>query len=309
MILKLPDLGRSEKIIRFIFKFMEYVLVSIFFYSLNNLLWKKILVGSNRWLVMSLRAFMTCSIGLVIIFFFYRNIFNELTIDTVLKVSEASILGAFGLVFMTSALKGGSLRQLGLFNLAGVFFTVTYLYFFENFDVRYYVVGTSLILLGFTVYLIQIKKELGKENSFKKLFLFTLMTIFFAASGLLHWYNLKESISPIFSVVNQEFVVFSVSVFGLVTRTSLTKKQIIKSSKAIYKLIFVMALLIFMAVLTGFLGLKITNPYVSSLLALSTPILTIVFGTVFFREKWSLSNLVALALIVLGAFMLHFKLS
>jgi drug/metabolite transporter (DMT)-like permease len=288
---------------------MEYILASIFFYALNNLLWKKILFESNMWLIMSLRAFMTCSIGLLIIFFFYRNIFNELTIDTILKVSLASFVGALGLVFMTSALQLGSLRQLGLFNLAGVFFTVTYLYFFENFDLRYYVIGTSLILLGFAVYLIQIKKELDKENSFRQLLLFTLMTIFFSASGLLHWHNLKQSISPIFSLVNQEFIVFSVSFIGLVTRTSYTRKQIIISSMYIYKLVFVMAILIFMAVWTGFLGLKITNPYVTSLLALSTPVLTIVFGALFYKEKWSLSNLIALALIISGAFMLHFHLN
>jgi drug/metabolite transporter (DMT)-like permease len=196
-----------------------------------------------------------------------------------------------------------------LFNLAGVFFTVTYLYFFENFDLRYYVIGTSLILLGFAVYLIQIKKELDKENSFRQLLLFTLMTIFFSASGLLHWHNLKQSISPIFSLVNQEFIVFSVSFIGLVTRTSYTRKQIIISSMYIYKLVFVMAILIFMAVWTGFLGLKITNPYVTSLLALSTPVLTIVFGALFYKEKWSLSNLIALALIISGAFMLHFHLN
>jgi drug/metabolite transporter (DMT)-like permease len=288
---------------------MEYILASIFFYALNNLLWKKILFESNMWLIMSLRAFMTCSIGLLIIFFFYRNIFNELTIDTILKVSLASFVGALGLVFMTSALQLGSLRQLGLFNLAGVFFTVTYLYFFENFDLRYYVIGTSLILLGFAVYLIQIKKELDKENSFRQLLLFTLMTIFFSASGLLHWHNLKQSISPIFSLVNQEFIVFSVSFIGLVTRTSYTRKQIIISSMYIYKLVFVMAILIFMAVWTGFLGLKITNPYVTSLLALSTPVLTIVFGALFYKEKWSLSNLIALSLIISGAFMLHFHLN
>jgi drug/metabolite transporter (DMT)-like permease len=288
---------------------MEYILASIFFYALNNLLWKKILFESNMWLIMSLRAFMTCSIGLLIIFFFYRDVFNELSINTILKVSLASIVGALGLVFMTSALKLGSLRQLGLFNLAGVFFTVTYLYLFENFDLRYYVIGTSLILLGFAVYLIQIKKELDKENSFRQLLSFTLMTIFFSASGLLHWHNLKQSISPILSLVNQEFIVFSVSIFGLVTRTSYTRKQLIVSSISIYKLVSVMAILIFMAVWTGFLGLKITNPYVTSLLALSTPVLTIVFGALFYKEKWSLCNFIALALIISGAFMLHFNLN
>lgn len=287
---------------------MEFILVSIILYALNNLLWKKILFESNMWLIMSLRALVTCSIGLLVIFFFYSNIFTELILDTVLKVSLASIVGALGLVFMTSALKHGSLRQLGLFNLAGVFFTVTYLYFFENFDPRYYMIGTLLILLGFAVYLIEIKKELDKENSYRQLVLFALMAFLFSVSGLLHWHNLKQSISPILSLVNQEFIVFSVSIFGLVTRTSYTRKQIIVSSLSVFKLVSVMAILIFMAVWTGFLGLKITNPYVASLLALSTPVLTIVFGALFYKEKWSLSNMIALVLIISGAFILHFTI-
>ncbi|WP_338407633.1 hypothetical protein [uncultured Flavobacterium sp.] len=288
---------------------MKFVLASIFFYSVNNLLWKKILFKSNIWIVMTLRSFMTCSIGLIIIYFFYPNVFNELTIATLIKSTSASLLGAFGLVFMTSALKLGSLRQLGIFNMTGVFFTVTYLYFFENFDFKYYVIGTSLIVLGFVIYLTQIKRDLKKEISYRQLLLFTLMTVFFSASALFHWNNLKQSISPIFSLINQEIVVFSISFFGLLTRTSYSKKQIIRSSIAIYKLTFVMALLIFMAVWTGFLGLKITNPYITSLLALGIPVLTILFGTFFYKEKWSFSNFIALVLIIFGAFMLHFNLN
>lgn len=287
---------------------MEFILASIILYALNNLLWKKILLEENMWLIMSLRSLMTSALGLLLISLFYPTILDGLSLDSVAKVSFASFLGALGLVFMISALKVGSLRQLGLFNLAGVFFTVTYLLLFENFDLRYYAGGTSLILLGFILYLVQIKKDLSQDSSIKQLLLFALMTIFFSASGLLHWHNLKQSISPIFSLVNQEFTVFTVSIFGLMYRTTYSKKQIMISIMSIYRLIFIMAILIFLAVWFGFLGLKVTNPYLTSLLALSTPLLTIVFGVFFYKEKWSFSNLIALALIILGAFMLHFNL-
>lgn len=288
---------------------MKFVLASIFFYSINNLLWKKILNKSSIWLIMVLRAFMTCLIGVTVVILFFPNLFNEVNVTMFIRTSLASLLGALGLVFMTSALQRGSLRQLCIFNLAGVFFTVTYLLLFENFDIRFYIIGTSLILSGFGVFLSQIKKEIQGENSLKQLLLFALMTLFFAASGLFHWYNLKQSTPPIFALVNQEFVVFVVSFIGLLTRANYTKSQLILATLAIYKLTIAMALLIFMAVWLGFLGLKNTNPFISTLLALGTPILTIVLAAFFYREKWNLSNLLSLLLILLGAFMLNFNLN
>ena len=78
---------------------MEFILASIILYALNNLLWKKILLEENMWLIMSLRSLMTSAIGLLIISLFYPTILNGLSLDSVAKVSFASFLGALGLVF------------------------------------------------------------------------------------------------------------------------------------------------------------------------------------------------------------------
>lgn len=70
-----------------------------------------------------------------------------------------------------------------------------------------------------------------------------------------------------------------------------------------------MAVFIFAAVWTGFLGLKITNPLLASLFPLATPILTILFGAIFFKEKWNKIMGFALVLIAIGAYVLHINLN
>jgi drug/metabolite transporter (DMT)-like permease len=68
-----------------------------------------------------------------------------------------------------------------------------------------------------------------------------------------------------------------------------------------------MALLIFSALLFSFLGLKVTNPLISSLLFLSNPLLTIVFAALFFKEKINLYTILALIFISSGAFIIHLQ--
>ena len=70
-----------------------------------------------------------------------------------------------------------------------------------------------------------------------------------------------------------------------------------------------MALIIFLAILFGFMGLKITNPLISSLLSLSVPIITILFGKIFFKENLNSNILVSLLLISIGAFLLYLDLN
>ena len=69
-----------------------------------------------------------------------------------------------------------------------------------------------------------------------------------------------------------------------------------------------MATIIFFALLFSFLGLQVTNPLISSVLFLAIPLLTIVFGKLFFKEKMNLYNLIAVVLIALGAFILHYQI-
>lgn len=288
---------------------MIYLLLSVVLYSLNNLLWKKVLQQTNSWLVMTSRAFLTTSIGIIVIMIYEPNILNQITKDSVYNVTIASVLGAFGLICMISALQKGTLRQLGIFNLLTIAFTVTYLLLFEKFDFFDFLSGTSLIVLGFSFYIFQIKKLPTGESNIKIVMYYTLMSLFFASSGMVHWYNFKQSIPPLFSVVNQEIIVFLVGGIGLIAQPKLVKEHWFQSMIKSANLVFIMAVLIFAAVWTGFLGLKITNPLFASLLPLATPILTILFGALFFKEKWNKNILFALLIITGGVFVLHFNLN
>lgn len=288
---------------------MVYLIVSILFYSLNNLLWKKVLQEANSWLVMTARALLTTAIGVGTIFFYSPVMVSQIDLETITRVTIASVLGAFGLICMLSALQQGTLRQLGIFNLLIPAFTVSYLFLFEKFNFLDFLFGTSLIVVGFSIYIFHLQKLPSDESDIKTIIYFILMSLFFASSGLIHWYNFKQSISPLFSVVNQEVIVFLVGGIGLAWQPKSVKTKWLKTIVKSGYLIVIMAVLIFAAVWTGFLGLKITNPLLASLLPLGTPILTILFGALFFKEKWDKTIGLALFLISIGAFVLHLNLN
>lgn len=258
---------------------------------------------------MSLRALLTSIIGVGVLIFYSPEILYEIDFNTVCRVTIASLLGAFGLICMLSALKKGTLRQLGIFNLLTIAFTVLYLFLFEKFNFFDFLSGASIIIVGFSIYIFQIQKLSSRESNIKTIIYFILMSLFFATSELVHWYNFKQSISPLFSLVNQEIIVFLVGGIGLIMQPKSVKIQWSQSIVKSGYLIVIMAVFIFAAVWTGFLGLKITNPLLASLFPLATPILTILFGAIFFKEKWNKIMGFALVLIAIGAYVLHINLN
>jgi drug/metabolite transporter (DMT)-like permease len=288
---------------------MIYLILSILLYSINNYFWKKILSDSNIWFVIALRSSFTIIFGLICSCLIYPELLNITTWHQLKFFLTASLLGALGLICMVSALKKGSLRQLGVFNLLTVFITVTYLIVFENLNIKYYLIGSFFIVIGFAFYLFQIKKDRVADNSIKQYSLLGLMALFFSASGLLHWYNLKSSIPVMTSLLTQESTVFMIGISLFLFQPKKLIVKIVRNSYNKIILVFIMAIIIFLAVWFGFMGLRITNPIISSLLSLAVPVLTIVFGYVFFKEKINSSILYCFLLISIGAFLLYLDLN
>jgi len=288
---------------------MVFLILSSFFYAFNNLLWKRLLSKFDLWLIIGFRCLLTSCIGLVIIFLFYPTILSALTYVVSIKIIVASIFGAFGLICMILALKEGSLTQLGVFNLLIVFLVSLYLFFFENIFLKNYAIASICIIVGFTLYIFQIKKIEGvkKKISFRNIILFTMMSFFFAASSLMHWYNLKQEVPAILSVTIQELVVFFVVLIIFYFKTSLSFHQIYPQIQKIVKPVVFMAIIIFSAIWTGFLGLQYTNPLISSLISLITPILTIIFGVLFFKDQWNTITLLSLFLISTGVYLINLE--
>ena len=67
-----------------------------------------------------------------------------------------------------------------------------------------------------------------------------------------------------------------------------------------------MAFIIFLALWSSFLGLKVTNPIISSVLFLSNPIVTILLAAIILKEKLTLKSIISIVIIAIGAFILHY---
>ena len=264
---------------------MIFLILSIFLYSINNYFWKKILSDSNIWFVIALRSSFTIILGLIWSYFIDPEFLNTITWQQLKFVLIASILGALGLICMVSALKNGSLIQYGIFNLLTIFITVTYLIIFENLNIKYYIIGSSFIIVGFAIYLSQLKKEKVADNSIKQYLLLSLMALFFSFSGLMHWYNLKVSIPVMASLLIQEGTVFVFGITFFLLQPQKVIIEVIRNSTNKIILVVFMSIIIFLAVWFGFMGLKITNPIISSLLSLAVPIITIFFWKSIFKRE------------------------
>ena len=208
---------------------------------------------------------------------------------------------------MVLALKKGSLFQLGIFNLLIVFLTATYLFIFEDIDLENFSLAVILIGTGFMCYCFHIQKSNTVEVSKKQLLLFFGMALFFAASCLLHWYNLKQSFPVIVAVTVQELMVFILVGLLLLLKQDLLPKTIGIQLKSLAPFVLLMAIIIFISLWTGFIGLESTNPLISQLISLITPIFTILLGVFFNKDKYSPLALVASIFIISGVFLLNFR--
>jgi drug/metabolite transporter (DMT)-like permease len=161
-----------------------------------------------------------------------------------------------------------------------------------------------VIVIGYLLYIFFNKKSDVKITFRQHLYLF-LMTLFFSTSSLIHWKNLASEVPALVLISNQELTVFITALFLILKTHSFD--QLKREISLNFSKVIVMALLIFLALLFSFLGLKVTNPMISSLLFLSNPLLTIVFAAIFFKEKITIYTIIALIFISVGAFILHLQ--
>ncbi len=281
---------------------MIYILLSILFFALNNVLWKKNLQQCSVSFLIGYRALFT-SVGAVIILL-YTYGFDILIDQPLFRITLGSIFGVLGLFCMLIVIKKAPLQWLGIYNLVGIVFTAFYLYFFENTPIFKSFMGLFLIIIGFVFYIYHNKEKEFNISLTQHLYL-QAMTFCFGVSSLIHWKNLDSKVPPIFIISNQELVVFITAT--CISLTKIKMPKIKTDIKVYFFTALLMAFIIFLALLFSFLGLQITNPLISSILFLATPLLTIVLGLLFFKEKMSYFNIVAILIIAVGAFLLHYQ--
>ena len=283
---------------------MIFIMLSVLLFSYNNVLWKKNIKATSIPFLVAYRAFFTStiSIGFLLLFFTIEHI----SISDFIKITTGSLFGVLGLFSMLVVIKKSSLQWLGIYNLLGVVFTILYLWIFDAVPIKESLLGLLFIVSGFVCFIFS-NKQTQLKITFKQHLILLLMTFSYSFSAILHWKNLNLNFSPLLIIANQESIVFFVGLLFTFKKANISS---IKTDLRIYfKRIIIMSTVIFFAILFSLLGLKQTNPIVSSLLFLAAPLATILFSAFFFKEKFSKNNIVFIIIILLGAFMLHFKIN
>lgn len=280
---------------------MLFIILSVLLFSYNNVLWKKNLKTTSIPFLVSYRALFTSIISLVILFVFFK--IDNITIIGFVKITIGSLFGVIGLFSMLFVIKKTSLQWLGIYSLIGIAFTIVYLGLFETIDIKKSTVGLSIVALGFGSFIYS-NKETQLKITRKQHLLLLLMSFSFSCSGLLHWKNLTSSVPPLLIIANQEFIVFLV---GLLFTFKQGDSGLYKTHlKTYFKRTLIMSVVIFLALLFNFLGLKQTNPLITSLLFLAVPLTTILFSVFFFKEKLSFKNMLFISIIVMGYLLTEF---
>jgi len=273
---------------------MEYLILSVLFFAINNVLWKSIVADYLPLQVIVKRSMFTSLLGVV---FLGMNGFETYTtLSEALFVNLTCIIGALGLVFMIYALKESTLNDFIHYSLLGSIGTASYLYFSENIIPQNYILGILFIAFGFCLFLWNQRMNSKAVRTSTNCYLI-LMTLCFSVSGIMQWYNLK-TYDVVFLVVHQEIEVLIVA--GILIR--FLKQPILTFFKFDY--ILVMVPIITIAVVAGMYGLKVTNPFISSIINLTTPILTITLAVIVLKERFKWHYVSSIVMVILGAWML-----
>jgi drug/metabolite transporter (DMT)-like permease len=285
---------------------MIYLILAMLLFSFNNVLWKKNLLNISVSLLMTYRSFFTSI--LAISFLFYFHDLTEFSFIQISRTFTAAILGLVGLYSMLTLYKKASLQWAAIYNLLGIIFTTLYLWIFKEFDIKSSFLGIFIITIGFIFYIYTKKKSTLKIN-LKQHLLLVLMTLCFGTAAILNWENLNQKIPVILIIANQEVLVFicGIVLLFLERRKRRSSIQLLSIFQKYFYRVLLMSIVILLGLFFSFLGLEITNPIISGVLFLASPLTTILFSAYFFKEKIKVTDWIAIGVISFGAFLLHLQ--
>jgi len=275
-------------------------------FSFNNVLWKKNLLNISVSLLMTYRSFFTSI--LAISFLFYFHDLTEFSFIQISRTLTTAILGLVGLFSMLTLYKKASLQWAAIYNLLGIIFTTLYLWIFKELDIKSSFLGIFIITIGFIFYIYTKKKSTLKIN-LKHHLLLVLMTLCFGTAAILNWENLNQKIPVILIIANQEVLVFicGIVLLFLERRKRRSSIQLLSIFQKYFYRVLLMSIVILLGLFFSFLGLEITNPIISGVLFLASPLTTILFSAYFFKEKIKVTDWIAIGVISFGAFLLHLQ--
>ena len=286
---------------------MTWLFLSALFFTINNILWKKFLHAHLSMDLAYKRAIYSSLILLVLSFFFPGNLLKESLQPDFYIILVGCLFGAAGLFFLIGYLKKGNLSLLGYYNLLGIGLATLYTFLKGDGTLgnTYFAPGMSLIILGYIVFVTEGSFSFTSMKTKWKDHLWLIGMVVSFTSALIIQSIAVTSFSFITIVFSQELVVLLLAfLFAVFWKTKSNEQE--EKIQLFSFTPFIMSVFIVLALLTGLKGLAITNPLISSLFGLLTPILTLFAGKYFFNETIKRFHYLALFIMLSGCAFLYF---
>lgn len=280
---------------------MIWLIFSYLLYSINNFIWKWAAVKGNPIYLINRRSVFTSLLAFSVLWFTIADPFKFVTEEEFKWLLLSCLLGNIGLFAMVTSLQKVSLRMFGYYTLLGIVVNGYYSYFVQDQVITTEIIIQSVLLVaGFLLFQWdENRRSTNKKETIKQHLLMLLMTVAFSLSGIISW-NVIQTIEPIQMMATQEIFILITTSFLLI----LGKKTDEKYVKPAFYLFPIFALVIGGAVFTGLIGLKINNPYIAAIGGVSVPLLTVMFGAIFFKERISITQIIAFVLVVSGVLLM-----
>jgi drug/metabolite transporter (DMT)-like permease len=281
---------------------MTWLLLSFFLLAFNNVVWKWTASNENSLYLISRRAIFTVCFTVIALFLTEKGGLSFIYQPLFYQIVTGCILGTIGLILMVTFLKSGSLTRLSYYMFLGLTINGSFTYFLnhEHFTQKI-LIGSVILIAGYLIFLWDERKKIKLEPILlSQHLLLTGMTLCFSANTLIQWKALAN-FKPLTIMLTQESIVLIVTTaLYLILAKQKKRKPTVQS----YVRFPIMAAVILLAVFCGLMGLKYTNPFISSISGVLVPLLTVFFGYLFFNEKLNWIQIVSFVVIVAGEMML-----
>ena len=281
---------------------MIWLLLSFFLLAFNNVVWKWTVRDEHSLYLISRRAIFTVCFTLIALLLTETGGFSFLSQPLFYHIVIGCLLGTLGLILMVTFLKSGSLTRLSYYMFLGLTINGSFTYFLnhEPFTQKLFI-GSVILIAGYLIFVWDERRKIKLEPILRSQHLLLAgMTLCFSANTLIQWKALTN-FKPLSIMLTQEIVVLIVTT-ALYLILAKQKKQ--KPTVQSYVRFPIMAAVIMLAVFTSLMGLKFTNPFISSISGVLVPLLTVSFGFLFFKEKLNWAQIVSFVVIVVGEIVL-----
>ena len=279
---------------------MLYLIGSVLFFSVNNVLWSHYAPKVYPFKLIGKRAFFTTIfMGAILIFV---GLTQELRFQNhLLEVLAVSTVGFVGLLFLVLGFKKGTVLQFSSYSLLLTFVLGFVGEQTNTISLVQKLPELLIVSLGYLAFVWGQFSKVKSKPSFLGHIYFILAHVCFGGLLILQW-HLLDSVSNTAIAFFQELLVFVLAscIWMFMPLKHKEQKRIVWWQYALF------ALPISLAVLLGLEGLKSTHPFHSALISLLTPMITLIIATISGIEKLKWKPMVGFMLIIFGLLMFYF---